>query len=232
MNKIIKEFTAGLLLVALLGVISPLLSAQQNQNTEKLEQKIEALEKRIAEVEKQLQTVENVEKLDLQAKLAEANAKLANAEFGKFERELRDSNDEWLGIWSERFLGIAAIFVAILLGISGIFWFWLRYRADRLIADEVEKSLNGFKEAVDQVKIMKDELGVLKREHAAFVLEDFHHLFLAEGHKHPERIKSLLEEDLLQVFEDERYPVYRKYRAAAVLVARESPRIIPLCCYS
>ena len=55
-------------------------------------------------MEKQLQTVENVEKMDLQAKLADANAKLANTEFGKFERKLRDSNDDWLragvlGFW-------------------------------------------------------------------------------------------------------------------------------------
>ena len=90
-----KKFIVYLLLWALLGMIPPPLPAQQNQN-----QEIEALKKRVAELEKQLQTVENVEKLDLQAKLADANAKLANAEFGKFERELRDSNNKWLRNWS------------------------------------------------------------------------------------------------------------------------------------
>ena len=91
-----KEFIACLLLVALLGMISPPLPAQQNQNSQKANTQVEALEKRVSELEKQLQIVENVEKLDLQAQLAEANAKLANAEFSKFERDLRDSNDEWL----------------------------------------------------------------------------------------------------------------------------------------
>ena len=86
-----KKFITCLLLGALLGMIPPPLPAQQNQN-----QEIEALKKRVSELEKQLQTVENIEKLDLQAKLADANAKLANAEFGKFERELRDSNRNWL----------------------------------------------------------------------------------------------------------------------------------------
>ena len=57
--------------------------------------------------------MENVEKLDLQAKLAEANAKLADADFGKFERELKDSNDKWLREWSYWFLGVIGFFVVI-----------------------------------------------------------------------------------------------------------------------
>ena len=221
-----QKCIACLLLVALTGIMPILLSAQQNQSAEKSEQKIEALEKRVSELEKQLQAVENVEKLELQAKLAEANAKLANAEFGKFERELRDSNDEWLGTWSERFLGIAAILVAIFLGISGIFWFWLRYRADRLIADEVEKSLNGFKEAVDQVEVMKDELGALKREHAASVLKSFRHLNFEEGHSYPERLEALSEEVLLQVFEDEIYGRRVRSKAMEILAHRKSSRFV------
>ena len=94
MNKTMKEFIACLLLGTLLGMIPPLLSAQQNQNLQKSDPEIEAIKKRVSELEKQLQTVENVEKLDLQAKLTDANAKLANAEFGKFERELRDFNNK------------------------------------------------------------------------------------------------------------------------------------------
>ena len=94
-----QKFIACLLLVVLLGMMPLLLPAQQNQNAQKADTEIEALKKRISEIEKQLQTVENVEKLDLQAKLAEANAKLANAEFGKFERQLWDSNSEWLRNW-------------------------------------------------------------------------------------------------------------------------------------
>ena len=96
MNKHMKKFIACLLLGVLLGMITPLLPAQQNLNAQKSEQKIEALEKQLLEMKNNLRAVENVEKMDLQAKLADANTKLANAEFGKFERELKDSNDEWL----------------------------------------------------------------------------------------------------------------------------------------
>ena len=106
-----QKFITYLLLVALLGIISPLLPAQQNQSAQKLEQKIEALEKQLLEMQKQLQAVENVEKMALQAKLAEANTKLANAEFGKFKRELKDSNDEWLKRWSSWFVGVIGFFV-------------------------------------------------------------------------------------------------------------------------
>ena len=64
---------------------------------------------------------ENVEKIDLQAKLAEANAKLADTEFGKFKRELKDSNDEWLRGWSSWFLGVIGVFVAIFIGVGAVF---------------------------------------------------------------------------------------------------------------
>ena len=90
-----QKFIA-LLFGVLLGMMLSLLPAQQNQSTQRSNPEFEALKKRISELEKQLQIVENVEKLELQAKLVEANTKLANAEFGKFERELRDSNNEWL----------------------------------------------------------------------------------------------------------------------------------------
>ena len=116
-----QKFIACLLLVASLGMISPLLSAQQNQTAQKSDAEIEALKKRVSEIEKQLQTVENVEKLDLQAKLAEANAKLADAEFGKFDRELRDSNNEWL-----RNRGIILLAFLSVVGIG--IWSWLKNR--------------------------------------------------------------------------------------------------------
>ena len=100
-----RKFIACLLLGALLGMIPPPLPAQQNQNPQQSDPEVEALKKRVSELEKQLQSVENAEKMDLQAKLAEAKTKLADAEFGKFERKLRDSNDEWLRAWSTWFLG-------------------------------------------------------------------------------------------------------------------------------
>ena len=83
-----RKFIACLLLGALLGMIPRLLPAQQNQSAQRSNTGIEALKKRVSELEKQLQTVENADKMDLQAKLAEANAKLADAEFGKFEEEV------------------------------------------------------------------------------------------------------------------------------------------------
>ena len=165
-----KKFITYLSLTILFIIGITFSFAQQNQNTQKSDPEVEVLKKRISELESKLQTVESVEKMELAAKLAEANAKLANAEFGKFERELRDSNDEWLRSWIA-FLTILGVFVAILLGVSYVFWFWLRSRADQLIADRVEKSLNGFKEAVDQVNTLKNQLRILRKEHAASMLE-------------------------------------------------------------
>ena len=146
-----KAFIICLLMAALFGIIFPLSFAQQNQTTQKPDPQVETLNERISALESKLQTVENVEKMELAAKLLNAQAKLRNAEFGKFERELRDSNDEWLRAWGLGFLTILGIFVAILLGVSYVFWYWLRSRADQLIADSVEKSLNGFKAAVAQL---------------------------------------------------------------------------------
>ena len=145
--------------------------AQQNQSTQKPNPEIEMLKKRILTLENKLQTVENVEKIELAAKLAEAQAKLRNAEFGKFKNELTESNNEWLKSWSLWFLTIIGIFAAILIGISYVFWFWLRSRADQLITDRVEKNLNGFKEAVAQVNTLKNELRTLRKEQAASMLE-------------------------------------------------------------
>ena len=225
-----KAFITCLLLGALFGMIPPPLPAQQNQN-----QEIEALKKRVSELEKQLQTVENIEKLDLQAKLADANAKLANAEFGKFERELRDSNDKWLGTWNQRFLriigvciGIIAVFVAILFGVSRVFWFWLQSRANQLIADEVEKNLNGFKVAVEEQDVIKNELRVLEKAHTASVLEPYYGSRLDEQHFHPEEVKALREEVLLDVFKDRKYDLVTiRHQAAQVLAARKSTRLVP-----
>ena len=217
-----KVFIACLLLGALLGMIPPLLPAQQNQGAQQSDPGIEALEKRISELEKQLQSVENVEKMDLQAKLVEANAKLINADFGKFKRELKDSSDEWLRGWSSWFLGVIGVFVAIFIGVGAVFWSWLKSRTNQLIADTVEENLDGFKEAVNAQDVIKNQVRELKKERAASVLEDFITLFFNEEQSHPEQIKALPEEDLLQVFEDERYYPTLRYQAAKVLTARKS----------
>ena len=154
-----------------MGVIPSLLPAQQNQTPQQLAQEIKALKSKVSELEKQLQVVENAEKIELQAKLADANAKLANAEFAKLERDLRDSHNEWLIKWS--------IFVLTLLtAVGAVLWFWLKSRTNQLITDEVEKSLNGFKEGLDEVGALKNEIGILKnqqrileKEHTTATLE-------------------------------------------------------------
>ena len=210
---------ACLLLVALLGMISPPLPAQQNQNPQKFDTEIEALKKRVSELEKQLQTVENAEKLDLQAQLAEANAKLANAEFGKFERELRDSNNEWLKNW-------VLILLAILSAVGVGIWRGLKNRTNELIADTVEKNLNGFKKSVEGQELIKDQLRELRKDRVVSVLTGFNYVS-NEEQDHPEEIKVLPEEDLLQVLDDGKFDPPLRSKAAAVLTARNSSRSVP-----
>lgn len=226
-----KQFIAYLLLGALLGVIPPPVPAQHNQNSKHTAQEIEALKNRISELEKQLQTVENIEKMELQAKLAEANAKLVNSEFEKFERKLKDSNDEWLRGWSSWFLGVIGVFVAILIGVGAVFWFWLKSQASRLIVDRVEKSLNGFKKALTDLNILKTQLGVLEKEHTFSILENRIGWPLHDKHHHPPEIEALREEALLEVLSDERYDdelysLQVRCEAAKVLAARRSPKLI------
>ena len=215
------KYIVCLLLMVSLGIISPLLSAQQNQSAQKVETEIDALRKRVAELETQLKTVENVEKMDLHAKLAEANAKLANAEFGKFERELRDSNYKWLTGW-------IALFLAILSAVGFRVWSWLKSRTNELIETEVEKNINEFKEAVKAQDLIKNRLGMLEKQYVASVLRSVINHNLLDEHHHPQPIEALREEVLLQVFDDEKtyYPI-DIYKAAEVLAARKSPRLIP-----
>ena len=170
MYRKIQEFIIYLLLGLLLSIVVSSSFGQQNQNT--LQQEVEALKNRVSELEGKLQTVENVEKMELAAKLAEAEAKLNNTDIDKLKGELRESNNDWLRAWSGWFLTIIGIFAAILLGVSYVFWFWLKSKTDRLIENEVEKSLKGFQEAVGKVNILEGQLGILKKEHAASILEN------------------------------------------------------------
>ena len=223
-----KITTVYLLSIALLGITVSASIAQQNQNVPKTDTEVEKLKI-------QLQTVEN-EKMEKETKLAEANAKLINAEFGKFERELRDANDGWLRTWSLWFAGIIGFLVLI---VGGAFWFWLRLRADQLIADSVEKSLKGFTEAVGQVdtlknelmeavgqvNILQDQIRLLKIEHTASVLENFMNTSF-DGFTYPQSIEALREEVLLQVFDDEEYRLPIRHKAGEVLADRRSERLV------
>ena len=216
-----------LILGSLIGITPPLLPAQQNQSLQQLTQEIELLKGKISELEKQLQIVENVEKIELQAKLADANAKLANAEFAKLERELRDSNTKWLTGW-------VLFFLAIISAIGIVVLREFRSSADKLIKNEVEKNLDGFKEGLQEVDTLKNEIGVLKdqqrvleREHTAATLEDFLYDPLWYEQNHPEQIKGLREEALLDVFGDKGRIQTIRYKAVEILVARQSPQSVP-----
>ncbi len=205
---------------ALIAITSPPSSAQQNQSPQHSAQEIEALKQRVSELEKQLQTVENVEKLELQAKLAEANAKLHEAEFVKLERDLRDSHNEWLIKWSILVLTLLAVVGAVL-------WFWLKSMTNQLISNEVEKSLNGFKDSLNELSILKNQFRVLEKEHAASALENITQSIYSKEHSHPEQIKVLREEALLAVFDDEKYNLAVRYRAIEVLaISKKSPRLV------
>ena len=229
-----KQFIACLLIGTLFGTTPHLVSAQQNQSIQYSAQEFEALKNRVSELEKQLQTADNVEKMELQAKLADANAKLAdanaklvNTEFEKFKQGLSIDNEEQMRRWSHWFFGILGVIVLI----SGAaVWFSLK----SLISDRVERNLIGFKEGLEEVNTLKNEIGVLKdqqkvleREHTTATLEDFFNDSLWYQENHPEQIKGLREEALLDVVGDKGRIRQIRYKAMEVLIARKSPRSVP-----
>ena len=215
-----KKFIACLLLGALLGMIPSPLPAQQNQN-----QEIEALKKRVSELEKQIQTVENIEKLDLQAKLADANAKLANADFGKFERELRNSNRNWLRDWIIFFLTIIAV-----VGLAFMFL------VKSVVADRVEKSLNGFKDVLKDFDIRQNRLEELEESVAVTMLEKTFEPDLGSELGYPEEntarreeaLRGFPEAALLKVFGNEKYSLALRHKAVEVLAKKSPPLVSPL----
>ena len=228
-----RIFIICLLLGTLVGVTPPPVSAQQNQTPHQSAQEIEDLKKRVSVLEKQLQVMENVDKMelvknytDVKAKLADANAKLANAEFAKFERELRDANDSWLIKW-----GIFGLTLLAVVGAGALAW--LKSRTNQLIADEVEKSLNGFQEALKDLNTLRPQLRVLEKEHTFSVLESWAGFSAQDERGHPEPIKALREEVLLEVLTDERYQdeshgLEVKSKAMQILAARRSSKsVIP-----
>ena len=155
--------------------------------------------------------------MELAAKLADANEKLRNAEFGKFERELRNSNNKWLWTWTAFFVGILAV-----VGVA--LWFSVK----SLIADRVEKSLNGFKEAVAQLDEIKNQLKVLEKEHAASVLENLDHFLLHYDSSYHKQTDVISEESLLKVFNDDTRRLELRYKAAVVLADRKFEPLVSL----
>ena len=90
----------------------------------------------------------------------------------------------------------------------------------------VEKNLNGFKEAVDAQDVIKDQLGILEKQYTASMLEDVIGHSLEDEHYHPEQIKPLRKETLLQILDDETYRLALRYKAAEVLAAKKYPRLV------
>ncbi len=218
-----KQFIACLLFGALFGIIPPPSPAQQNQNAQHSGQEIESLKKRVLVLENRLQTVENVEKMELQAQLAEANAKLAdakaklvNTEFEQFQRELRVDNDDRMRGWS---LWFFSILTTIVITSGDAVWFSLK----ALIANNVEKHLSGFKEGLKELEIQKNQFRESEKENAAYRLEE---IVLENHRRYPRDITVLRDEALLDVFNDEKYDLELRYKAAHVLVSRKSQQVI------
>ena len=222
MKMIMKMSIVFLILIVLLSGIFFYLLMRQNHNQQKLESDYDSLQERLAALEIQPQTGEDAEKMELAAKLI-------NSEFGKFERELRNSNDKWLWGWTTFFAAIVAIVVTV---IGFALWFSIK----SLIADRVEKSLNEFKDAVKQVGILKGQLRVFRKEQAAFLLEA---TFLPDlgselgfpkenKERREEALKEISEEALLDVFSDEKYLLAVRHKAAEVLAQKFLPLVAPL----
>ena len=213
-----KQFIAYLLLGVLLGMIPLPVSAQQNQSSKNTAQEIQALKNRISELEKQLQTVENVEKLELQAKLSDANTKLAKVRFDKFKQDLRVDNDDRMRAWSYWFFSILGIFVVI----SGAA---IGFLLKTLIANSVEKNLKGFKDGLEEQNKIKNELGELAKAHAANVLWGIDYSS-ANDDFYSGEIKVLSDETLLELFQDEKFHHDIRCKAAKVLATRKYPKLV------
>ena len=220
--KMMTKIVVGFFLIVFSIVFSGgivWLTVKQNRNSQRLDSKIEAFEQRISGLEVQPQSLEDVEKVVLATKLADATVKVTNTEFGKFERELRDSNDKWLNTWTTFFIGI----IVVTLTIIGVAFSFL---VKSLIADRVEKDLNGFKKAIDQLDEINNQLKVLHTGHAISVLSHFALHAPTEEVHYREQTALIPEEALLQVFVDETHVMKLRLKAADVLAYRKSPLLV------
>ena len=207
-----KKVIAYLLLIALLGITVSASISQQNQNVPKTDTEVEKLKI-------QLQTVEN-EKMEVETKLAEANAKLINTDVDKLKGELRESNNDWLRTWNHWFIGIVT-FIVLISGAA------LLLVLKTLIEKGIEKRVDRFKDAIEQVNKLKG----LEKEHAASVLESNLNIFYS-NESYAESINVLLNEVLLEVFEDKTRRHAIRDKAAEVLADRNySPLVSPILEY-
>ena len=208
------------ILIALLGITISTSIAQQNGDDPKTNTEVEALRKRVSELEDKLKIVENVEKMELAAKLAEAQAELIAVEFDKLKLELKDSNQQWLMTLIYIFLGVLSVVGS---SIGYAVWTGLKSKMDTLIATEVEKRIGEFEQSVDKVKILEPKVRILNKEHAASVLERFIDF---RPELYPEQVKQLEEQAILDVFSDETRHLEYRIKAAEVLAYRESTELV------
>ena len=208
-----KIFSAGLLFLASLVMSVPVSFAQQDPSYQKLVGEVETLKEEVLDLQNQLKTVENVEKIKLSAELADAKAQLINAEFDKFDWQLRNSNTKWMWRWT----GFFGVIIAVILSMIGVaLWFVIK----SLIMDGVEKYLKGFKESLDQLDEIKNQLEMLHIENAVSILERFIWYSSEEESYYREQTALIPEESLLQVFDDKTRSMQLRYRAADVLTYR------------
>ncbi|MDE0484887.1 MAG: hypothetical protein OXI67_20125 [Candidatus Poribacteria bacterium] len=224
-----KKFIVYLLLATLISIAVFPSFAQQNQNTQ---QEIKALKKQLSEIQSKLQTVENVEKMELAAKLAEAQAKLINTEFSKLKLELKDSNQQWLITW-------ILIFLAFLSAGGLVLWSRLTKKMDDLITTEVQKRVNRFQEAVEEVDTLTNELKeavekvnfletqitILNKEHAADIIEKSI-IHRRDETYYLELINKVAEETLLDLFNDNTRHISVRSKAIKVLADRKYTKYI------
>lgn len=209
-----------LLLIALFGLIVFASIAQQNQNVPKTDMEVGALQKRVSELESKLQTVENVEKMELAAKLAEAQAKLIDTEFGKLKLELKDSNQKWLTTWGFIILGILSAGGLVL-------WSWLTSKMDDLIVDGIEKRLDGFKEAVEKVNILEDQFKILQKAYTVSVLENYISKSMEEqSYYRKHHVDPLSPETLSNIFWDKTFSAPIRQAAAYIMIERKLPQFV------
>ena len=210
-----------LILIVLLSGIFFYLLMRQNHNQQKLESEYESLQERLAALEIPPQTGEDAEKIKLATQLANANTKLINAGFGKFERELRDSNDKWLWGWTAFFVAIVAIVVTV----TGVaLWFVVK----SMIANRVEENLKGFQESVEQVKIQQERIRIIERDYAAQMLEAPDKISEGGEYIYPETFRSLSEQTVLDVIYHKTYPIYVRIRAAEIFKKRNPVQSLPV----
>ena len=210
-----------LILGVLFGIFVFFLFMQKEHNTKELVSQIDSVKGRLAVLEIQPQTGEDAEKMKLATQLADANAKLINADFGKFERELRDSNYKWLWGWTAFFVAIVAIVVTV----TGVaLWFVVK----SMIANRVEENLKGFQESVEQVKIQQERIRIIERDYAAQMLEAPDKISEGGEYIYPETFRSLSEQTVLDVIYHKTYPIYVRIRAAEIFKKRNPVQSLPV----